>query len=448
MSFIIDQTVLSIKLTNAGRDLMAKGELNFSKFAIGDSEINYNFIRENPDFNPEDTTLLRPFSDDPDITSFILKRPTEESINDLRTPIDNEVTTVSNTIQPRGVYDITNNTYFNDPLHVKQSSAAIDNSTVSGDKELTLIQADDYGSNGNEPVAGDYLFIKWSSPEYTGETASNLEGTNNIVQLTYKIITVNSGTLAGDNLNVTLDRDLPDFNGNGVGTSRVLIYPNNNNVFTEGDAVQSFYGEGNTIDFLFSFYENYDTPTIKIPVWNMVIIHGSEIEGVQSTDKKFSELPSNDFVGFIEYIERLDPLYENIGVIHYTNLSPANIYGEGFWFEEDIDSRLPKLTIPHVMWYNNTLSTDRLEIRTDFSSEGIYPDLETRYFNLIDNGETPIVVGKVFPALKLFVIEDQELLAALSYKSNRNWTLPSASANFNFTLCEPVTTTTTTGTTI
>ena len=44
------------------------------------------------------------------------------------------------------------------------------------------------------------------------------------------------------------------------------------------------------------------------------------------------------------------------------------------------------------------------------------------YFDLVD--EYKNVVGKIFSELKLFVIEDQELLFAMSYKSNRSWTLP------------------------
>jgi hypothetical protein len=35
----------------------------------------------------------------------------------------------------------------------------------------------------------------------------------------------------------------------------------------------------------------------------------------------------------------------------------------------------------------------------------------------------------------MFVIEDQELLFAMSYKSNRNWTLPQVIGGFNVTLC-------------
>ena len=43
--------------------------------------------------------------------------------------------------------------------------------------------------------------------------------------------------------------------------------------------------------------------------------------------------------------------------------------------------------------------------------------------------ETPLAVGRVFPNLKIVVVDNEELLAAMSYKSNRNYTLPDLSAN-------------------
>ncbi len=51
-----------------------------------------------------------------------------------------------------------------------------------------------------------------------------------------------------------------------------------------------------------------------------------------------------------------------------------------------------------------------------------------RYYNLWDtfaqpNG-LPSRIGKVYPDSKIIVIDDEEIVAALSYKSNRNWTLP------------------------
>jgi hypothetical protein len=44
MSYIINNTnpFVSIKLTEIGREKLASGSLNFSFWAIGDSEINYD----------------------------------------------------------------------------------------------------------------------------------------------------------------------------------------------------------------------------------------------------------------------------------------------------------------------------------------------------------------------------------------------------------------------
>jgi len=52
-----------------------------------------------------------------------------------------------------------------------------------------------------------------------------------------------------------------------------------------------------------------------------------------------------------------------------------------------------------------------------------------RYYHLWDTNADPVTglpnrVGKVFPDQQIIVIDDEELIAAMSYKSNRNWTLP------------------------
>jgi hypothetical protein len=51
-----------------------------------------------------------------------------------------------------------------------------------------------------------------------------------------------------------------------------------------------------------------------------------------------------------------------------------------------------------------------------------------RYYHLWDTNTNdngyPNRVGKVWPDLKLITFDDDEIIAALSYKSNRNWTLP------------------------
>jgi hypothetical protein len=61
MAFILknNPTVINIKLTNAGRKALAEGRLNFDKWAVGDSEIDYR-LDVNYGINPFFTNILRP----------------------------------------------------------------------------------------------------------------------------------------------------------------------------------------------------------------------------------------------------------------------------------------------------------------------------------------------------------------------------------------------------
>ena len=77
------------------------------------------------------------------------------------------------------------------------------------------------------------------------------------------------------------------------------------------------------------------------------------------------------------------------------------------------------------MWHKSNSDTLGVTLIASGDSKlltGTTKSLDVVYYDLCDiNG---FVVGKVFPDLKIFVIEDQELLFAMSYKSNRSWTLP------------------------
>ena len=77
--------------------------------------------------------------------------------------------------------------------------------------------------------------------------------------------------------------------------------------------------------------------------------------------------------------------------------------------------------------------------KTITNPKGGATDIE--YYDLIEfsgmsvTPETPLAVGRVFPNLKIVVIDNEELLAAMSYKSNRNYTLPDLSANLTTPCC-------------
>ena len=74
MSYIIKSTTpfTSTKLTETGREKLAKGQLNFTSWSIGDSEINYDreFYIQN-DIVSGTTRVLRPKDKQPNLKYFI-----------------------------------------------------------------------------------------------------------------------------------------------------------------------------------------------------------------------------------------------------------------------------------------------------------------------------------------------------------------------------------------
>jgi hypothetical protein len=142
---------------------------------------------------------------------------------------------------------------------------------------------------------------------------------------------------------------------------------------------------------------------------------------------------------------------KSIAIVHYTNNAVDNFYGEKFALEpynvNSLDTtgfaRNFKVTIPWLMWHKSTLGTmgetfyvdpnvgqaNYFEVKYMQSSKN--DDMNNpglRYYHLWDTNlnsdGNPSRVGKVFPDLKTIVFDDEEIIAALSYKSNRNWTLP------------------------
>jgi hypothetical protein len=156
-----------------------------------------------------------------------------------------------------------------------------------------------------------------------------------------------------------------------------------------------------------------------------------------------------------------------IAIIHYTNNTIDFFYGEKFALEQPIagtnpidvtgDARNFKLHLPWLIWHKNPNSCSncvgetfyvyppqdllKIDVNKIFKPHYIKSNKNSdmnmpgiRYYMLWDSNPNaidgrPNRVGKVFPDQKIIVIDDEELIAALSYKSNRNWTLPAATTS-------------------
>ena len=408
-----DPVVINIKLTSKGRELLASGNLSFDYYTIGDSEIDYNFIAETG-LVPFDSTILRPADKNPNLLSFIPRNLSGDPYN----VISNAPTAyqVINSIEPIGFFTNSGTTFITDSNHVKQPDAMVAMSGVSGGTILRLLKAPTFGTSGEEPAIGDLLLVKWACTQSTtGHTINVIYPTP---YLTYKIEGV-WGSFAANNLIVEVDRDLPNFSGITINSyAGALIYYNFINY--SGSSIFNMSSTEYLDESVLSFLENSQCPTVIFPFWNMTIIFTEEIAGVTPDLLKFSQFDSRTYGGFVSYIQNQAPIYKKLGVIHYTNSSPANVYGEGFYLKTTV------LDVPTIMWHkltgSTTLGARFVPIGNLKMITGATTSLNAPYYDLADLQGN--VVGKVFPELKIFVIEDQELLFAMSYKSNRSWTLP------------------------
>lgn len=430
-----DPLVLNIKLTSKGRELLAKGRLTFSYYAVGDSEIDYEFNRLTG-FDPFYSNILRPADKNPQQLSFIPRNLSGDPYNEI-SAVPVIPTTIENKINAIGFFNGAADTFLTDTDHVKQPDAMVKISGVTGGTTLELFKAPTYQATVNEPVAGDFILVKWTNPQSIDTTGHTINVNFPTPFLWYKIQKVVSGTLANNNLVIEVDRDLPNFSGMSGSSSIVagaLVYYNYINY--TGDTC---YETDETDDAIIAFLENCQCPTVTFPFWNMSIIFTENVAGVQDDDKQYGDYNSKGFGGFVSYIQNQAKTNTNyirkLGVIHYTNNSVANTYAEGLYGDPNnpqSGTTIPTLDIPTIMWHLSSGTTLGLRLRPTgtikYLTGGTY-SLNTRYYDLADQDGN--VVGKAFYDLKIFLIEDQELLFALSYKSNRSWTLPEHNVDIN-----------------
>jgi len=288
----------------------------------------------------------------------------------------------------------------------------------------------------------------------------------------FSILTYRITAVCGDKL--TLDRPTPDFtNLSSDCIARTIIYPPQ-----MVPLYDSFTPEPHWAQSVIDFESVCDTDQFDVKIWNMNIPWTESPAGLSSTQyQDYTKFGSINYIGQKEYFgynssdgqtstddvyyynsfgEKIVVTPENqkaIAIIHYTNQTIDFFYGEKFALEpfdsNNVDNtqgqaRNFKLHMPTIMWHKNpeccfgqTFWVDPAGfegknlfevqyIKSKISDQMNQPGI--RYYNLWDtfaqpNG-LPSRVGKVFPDSKLIVIDDEELVAALSYKSNRNWTLP------------------------
>jgi hypothetical protein len=286
--------------------------------------------------------------------------------------------------------------------------------------------------------------------------------------LTYKIVNICLGV-------VTLDRPTPNF-ANLITEcyGRVIVYPPNMTTIYDSYTPSRHWND-NVINFESVNY----TDEFDVKIWNMNIPWSENPAGlISSISKDYTNFGSVAYLGAKEYFgygsssgqtDSSSTYYNNsfgdkinvkpeeqkaVGIIHYTNQTVDFFYGEKFALQPfdpsnpadtTGEARNFKVHIPWLMWHKNPNccngqtfwvdppgfeDLDLFQVQYLQSTKNV--DMNNpgmRYYHLWDTNANidgiPNRIGKVFPDDKLVVIDDEEIIAAMSYKSNRNWTLPS-----------------------
>lgn len=432
MGFLTKENIVYVhcKLTDLGRKKIAEGDFNPSKFSVGDSEVNYEYFSDSIN-DIIDTDIVTPVDKYHKI-KHVIKANVEDTV-DKYDLINNGLSTnkIIKEVDETGFFSGTTYNYLqkNNTDFVIQGDIKIDISQLNSDnkKTLQIKRGDNYGPNTNELQKGDYVLINWVNPNIISEFNTGLvDSDKTTTYLWYKIIST-VGSLSDNNLVITVDRDLPNFGLNNT-PNTIFSY---GYVFPFYNSMEHYYNSKYISDYWsddsLNFLSNCNISQLDSNIWNLNILHIDDLIGITNIHKSKITNKSSAYAGLRTYINSNSYNFTNIGIIHFSNNNPNNIYGEKL--EDNI-----VINLPTILWHKNEDDKIGLRIQSDNILK-TFEDSELNYYNLIDDWNN--IVGKVFPDLKLIIITDQELLYALSYKSNRNWTLNEHKVSFNTNNCYP-----------
>lgn len=479
MGYIIKDTsaLLNTQITDVGRRKISQGNFNIAYFQLGDSEVCYNCISGAnlttlqvvvPEVNANNNTGV-PQSNRLGIKYPIFLSSSTGDTNTYGIPFqDSQVVDIFNTPQPRGFFTGSTGNFsaFTNSALTVTANYTFDFSGISSGFTFDVISGACDASVTGTPQSGQFVTLYFDNDSSCG-----------VVDFPYPILTYKVAGVTGTTIEV--DRVLPDFSS-FTGTGRSIFYPSGMTPYYDYYTPEPYYDGG-----VFSFELNCEIQQQNVPVWNMnqpwtenpaglsyTLYKGyeqfgstaytstKEYLGYQSDsgqtfeNKTGATYETNTFYknSFDETVNVLPSEQKVISIIHYTNQGIDNFYGEKFAVEAfDLaqsgatgQARNFKLNVPTLMWHKSNTGVvgetfyidppnfDDLDLLQPYYMKSSKNDNMNnpglRYFHLWDTHANldgyPNRVGKVFPDLKMIVIDDEELCAALSYKSNRNYTLP------------------------
>lgn len=444
---------LSARITQKGRNSIAKGNFNIEYFQIGDSEFDYNLIYSGLTGQTTHQKVLSPIDKETGV-KYPYKISSSTSGTTYGTPVDRASTdTIRNIMGPAGFVSEYNEFVSCTGISttIQCETQLIDITSLTGGTSIEVLT----GTSFNECEYITVVFDEFCT------TTSAISG--NSSSLIYKIESVSGNTL-------NLDRNTPNFTGL---TGNIQVVCNK---------CEIEYPASEVVDGCLPYpVDNLDQQnpwTLNI-VWGQKpigsdvgttneslsgytgnrFISTKEFLGYTSTGQTFENLTGGTITGFSstsvgtgfknsfnELVEVTPKEQRSIAIIHYSELGDLINEPDRFYKYDDYisydsgelislavdrednditDSEYFEVFIPFIYYHRNTGSTYGAIFymdSTDYyirSTKNDRHDLLFRY--LID--EQGNKVGKVFPKNKIVVFDDQELVAVLDYRSNRKYTL-------------------------
>jgi hypothetical protein len=462
MSFLSNNNseFLSVRITQKGRNAIAKGNFVISYFQVGDSEFDYTPPFDNlTGLNSKPyQSVFAPFDKEGGV-KYPYKLDSSTNSTTYGIPVQSSTTdTLRNIMGPAGF--VSQHIEYDEEecvgSSIKCETQQIQLSGLTGTNEVVVLS----GNNFNDCeyitiVFGVFVGTDPNNPIITGETNS----------LIYKIIGITGNTLY-------LDRPTPNFSSCD-GLAQVICNSCDNE---------------HPIDVEFNpFCRPADLDvTQQLNSWKMNVVWdkkpiGFDVNGIDENLTGFTSnkhVSTKQFLGYTtsegqsftnmtggtlsfptsylnSYNEQIEVKPEEqrcVAIIHYSELGDLLIDPERFYRYDDYistnnseslallengdgdpitDLEYFEVYIPFIQYHRNTGTTIgglfTMDTTDYYVSSKINPNQKIKFRYLID--ETGIKVGKIFVNNKTIVIDDQELVAVMDYKSNRKYTLPSPKIN-------------------
>ena len=460
MSFLNNNNseFLSARITQKGRNAIAKGSFNIEYFQIGDSEFDYTTAFSTLTGQTTHQKVMSPFDKESGI-KYPIKLDSSTNTTTYGVPVlnpNNEPTPIRNEMGPAGF--VTN--YSGGTPSVECKTQTISYTKLSGSTILDL--------TGNTLQNCEYITLVFDT-----------FGTNNVItgktnSLVYKVLSVsNSGytlnldrnvinlsTLSG-NVQVVcnnceqeypVELDIYDVSGymlEPINQTQQLNSWTMNTVWTQKPIGADYNGTDET---LAGYDGNQYVSTKELLGYTstgqtFVPFNGLSTSGITITGTTYKN-------SFDELIEVTPSEQRCIAIIHYSELGDLRYDTERFYKYDDYishktgttssdisivedydrendlrdlsDSEYFEIYIPFIYYHRNTGTTMGARFfmdTTDYyvkSTKNAKHQLLFRF--LVDEQNNK--VGKVFVKNKIVVFDDQELVAILDYRSNRKYTLP------------------------